>query len=152
MKVPVKMQLVGEPDYGNPSSLTEKEFEELKHNPAIDCVGYKKDIVPFLQKAHICCLPSFYREGLPKVLVEACSCGLAILTTDSIGCKERVRNGNGFLISPHDIEQLVQCIDFLIKNPAELENMSQKSRTVALQYFDTQIISKRTFEIFKTLS
>lgn len=152
LKVPVKMQLVGEPDYGNPSSLTEKEFEELKHNPAIDCVGYKKDIAPFLQKAHICCLPSFYREGLPRVLVEACSCGLAIITTDSIGCKESVRNGNGFLIAPHDIEKLVQYIEFLVQNPAELENMTQKSRTVALQYFDTQIISKRTFEIFKTLS
>ena len=85
------------------------------------------------------------------MLVEACSCGLAIITTDSIGCKESVRNGNGFLIAPHDIEKLVQYIEFLVKNPAELENMTQKSRTVALQYFDTQIISKRTFEIFKTL-
>ena len=149
--VPVKMQLVGEPDYGNPSSLTKEEFESLKRNPAIDCLGFKKDIAPFLKQAHICCLPSFYREGLPRVLVEACSTGLAIITTDTIGCKETVRNGNGFLIAPHDIEKLVQYIEFLINNPDEIEYMCKKSRAVALQYFDTQLICKRTFEIINTL-
>lgn len=149
--IPVKMQLIGEPDYGNPSSLTKQEFETLKRNPAIDCIGFKKDISPLLKEAHIFCLPSFYREGLPRVLVEACSSGLAIITTDTIGCKEAVRNGNGFLIPPHDIEKLVQHIEFLIYNPNELKLMSEKSRTVAVQYFDTQLICKRTFEIFKTL-
>lgn len=151
LKVPVKMQIVGEPDFGNPSSLTREEFEELKHNPAVDCLGFKEDIVPLLQKAHICCLPSFYREGLPRILVEGCSSGLAIITTDTIGCKETVRNKNGFLITPHDIEKLVQHIEFLVNNPNELEIMSQNSRTVALQYFDTQLICKRTYSILKTL-
>ena len=150
-KIPVKMQLVGEPDYGNPSSLTEEEFKALKQHLAIDCLGFKTDIAPLLKQAHICCLPSFYREGLPRVLVEACSSGLAIITTDTIGCKETVRNGNGFLIAPHDIDKLVQHIEFLVNNPDETELMCKKSRVVALQYFDTQLICKRTFEIIKTL-
>ena len=149
--IPVKMQLVGEPDYGNPCSLTEEEFRALKQNPAIDCQGFKRDIAPLLKQAHICCLPSFYREGLPRVLVEACSSGLTIITTDTVGCKEAVRNGNGFLIAPHDIEKLVQHIEFLINNPNEVEQMCEKSRAIALQYFDTQLICKRTFEIIKTL-
>lgn len=150
--VPVKMQLIGEPDYGNPSSLTEKEFAEIKSNPAIECIGFKTDIAPFLQRAHICCLPSFYKEGLPRVLIEACSTGLAIITTNTVGCKETVRDGNGFLIAPHDIEKLVQYIDFLSSHPNELELMTQKSRKIALQYFEAQLVCKRTFEIIKTLS
>ena len=152
LKVPVKMQLVGEPDYGNPSSLTAKEFEALKCNPAIDCVGFRKDIAPLLQQAHIFCLPSFYKEGLPRVLVEACSSGLAIITTDTTGCKEAVRDRNGFLITPHNIEKLVQCIEFLVNNQDELELMSQRARSVALLYFDTKLICKRTFDIIKALA
>lgn len=151
-KIPVRMQLIGIPDYGNPTSISKKEFETIKQNPAVECLGFQPDIHSFLQKAHICCLPSFYREGLPRVLVEAASSGLAIITTDTIGCKESVREDNGFLIPPHDIKKMVQDIVYLVNNPRELENMGKASRNVALRYFDTQIISKRTFEIVKTLS
>ena len=150
--IQVKMQLIGEPDYGNPSSLTAMEFAELKRNPAVECLGYKDDIAPFLEKAHIFCLPSFYREGLPKVLVEAMSAGLAIITTDITGCREAIREGNGFLISPHDVEKLTQYIVFLINHPNELERMAQNSRIIALKDFDSQIICKQTYQVFKTLT
>lgn len=106
MKIPVKMRLVGEPDYGNPSSITKKEFETIQKNPALECLGYQRNVIPFLQTAHICCLPSFYREGLPRILVEATSARLAILTTDTIGCRETVREQNGFLFQIHDVDEL----------------------------------------------
>ncbi len=150
-KVPVRMQIIGEPDYGNPSSLTEIEYEELRHNPVIECLGFQSNVIPHLQKAHICCLPSFYREGLPRILVEACSTGLAIITTENVGCKEAIRGGNGFLVAPHDIDKLVQYIEFLVFNSKELEQMEKESRKIALQYFDSKSICKRTFEIIKTL-
>lgn len=150
-KVPVRMQLIGSPDYGNPSSLTPEEFEAIKQNPAVECLGFQKDILPFLQKAHICCLPSFYREGLPRILVEATSCGLAILTTDTIGCKEAIREKNGLLFAPHDIERIVYFIEYLVNNPKELKMMSQASRLVSINYFDSKKISTRTFEVINTL-
>ena len=148
LKVPVKMQIVGEPDYGNPSSLSKQEFEEIRKNPAVECLGYVHNMEEIYRKAHICCLPSFYREGLPRVLVEATSCGLAIVTTDTIGCKEAVRENNGFLVQPHDINKMCQLINYLVKNPDELEMMCQNSRKVALSYFDSNIICERTYRIF----
>lgn len=151
-KIPVRMQLIGIPDYGNPSSISKEEYETIKRNPAIECLGFQSDVHSFFQKAHICCLPSFYREGLPRVLVEATSSGLAIITTDTIGCKESVRENNGFLIPVHDIRKIVQDIIYLVNHTEELENMGKASRRVALRYFDTKIISKRTYEIMKTLS
>ena len=146
-KVPVRMQLIGEPDYGNPSSLTKEEFETIKKKSAVECLGFQQNVAPFLQKAHICCLPSFYREGLPRILIEAASCGLAILTTNTIGCKEAIRDKNGLIFAPHDTKRLTNLIEYLINNPNELKKMSLASRDVAINYFDSLKISKRTFEI-----
>lgn len=151
MGIPVKMQLIGEPDFGNPSSITSEEFEKIKRNPAVECLGYQSNVIPFFQMAHICCLPSFYREGLPRVLVEATSTGLAILTTETIGCKETIREENGFLFHIHDVDKLCKLIIYLVEHPQELEKMCNRSRDVALKYFDTSLISQRTFEIILSL-
>lgn len=151
LNVPVKMQLVGSPDYGNPSSISEKDFEALKKNPNIDCLGYRQDMENVLKQADVFCLPSFYREGLPRALVEASSCGLALLTTNVVGCKEAVRENNGFLFQPHDVDRLVYLIKYLVEHPEERVTMGQQSRKVALSYFDTKKICKRTYDIFLTL-
>lgn len=152
MKTPVRMQLVGVPDYGNPSSLTSEEFEQLKQDPAIEVLGFREDMSALFKRAHICCLPSFYREGLPRVLVEATSSGLVILTTDTVGCREAIRDKNGFLFKPHDVKAMVSSILYLINNEAERIEMAKRSRKVALMYFDTKEICKRTYEILKMVA
>lgn len=149
--VPVRMVLAGVPDHGNPSSITEKEFEVIKQNKAVECLGFQENMIPLLQQAHICCLPSYYREGLPRILVEAASTGLAIITTDNIGCREVIRDKNGFLINPQDVRQLVNAIKYLVIHKKEREEMGIRSRKVALQYFCSTQINRRTFEVFKTL-
>ena len=149
--IEVEMVLVGEPDYGNPSSISKTEFENLKKNTAIRCLGYRSNINQVLKTADVFCLPSFYREGLPRALVEATSCGLVILTTDTIGCREAVRNNNGFLFKPHDTKQLFLLIKYLVDHPDERREMGKRSRKVALDYFDSQKIAKRTFEVFNSL-
>ena len=150
-RIPVRMQLIGAPDYGNPSSITKAEFEKIKSDPSVECLDFQPDVLPFFKKAHICCLPSFYREGLPRVLIEAASSGLALITTDTIGCKEAIRDNNGFLVQPNDVSSLVKNISFLVNHPDELKEMGERSRKVAKHYFDSQLICRRTFEIIKTL-
>lgn len=151
LKVPVRMQLIGEPDYGNPSSISKKDFQKICNEPFVEYLGFQKNVLPFLQKAHICCLPSYYREGLPRVLVEATSTGLAVLTTDTIGCKETIRDQNGFTFKPHDVDKLTNLIQYLVDHPIELENMCMRSRTVAINYFETSKICQRTFEVVRLL-
>lgn len=152
LKVPVLMQIIGEPDYGNPSSISKQEFEEICNDPSVECLGFKPNVLPFIQKAHICCLPSFYREGLPRILVEATSVGLAILTTDSIGCRESIRDQNGFTFQPHDVNRLVDLVRYLVAHPKELEQMCKRSREVAINNFETEKICQKTFEVIKLLS
>lgn len=149
--IQVKMLLVGEPDYGNPSSLSKQEFDMLKMNAAIDCRGFCSDMPKVLREADIFCLPSFYREGLPRALIEAASCGLVILTTDTIGCREVIRGNNGFLFKPHDVSKMYELITYLVSNQSEMLLMRKNSRRVAIEYFDTERICRRTLSVVQAL-
>lgn len=149
--VSVRMQLVGEPDFGNPSTVTAEEFESMKEHSSFECLGFREDIASILQHAHICCLPSYYREGLPRILIEGVSSGLAIITTDTVGCKEVIRKDNGYVIKPHSPEELSDRIEYLVQHPSTLRKMCINSREVALENFETSIICKKTFEVFKLL-
>lgn len=149
-RVAVQMVLVGEPDYGSPSSLTEREYKMLQHSDFIRCLGYQKDVLGILQKSHVCCLPS-YREGLPRALIEAASCGLPVITTDTVGCRDIVLNGNGLLIKVGDIESLCQAVKFMVKNPAVREKMGANGRRLALSRFDSKLICDQTFKVLEDL-
>ena len=149
--IPVRMQLVGEPDYGNPNSLTLQQFELLKKMDSIECLGFRGDVNSVLKKAHICCLPSFYREGLPRFLIEGACSGLAIITTNTVGCREVVVNKNGFLIQPHSVDELVDKITLLVNNPTLRMEMGKRSRAIALKRFDSRLVCQQTIEIYKEL-
>ncbi len=149
--IPVKMVLVGEPDYGNPSSITKEEYECIKNNPALECWGFREDMAEVLKSADVFCLPSFYREGLPRSLIEAASSGLAILTTDNIGCREVVRNGNGYLFKCKDVDALVACIEEFVKSAKKVEEFKKKSRELACEIFDSRIICQNSYNILDQL-
>lgn len=150
-KVPVQMILVGEPDYGSPSSVTESEYKMLQHSDFIKCLGYQKDVLGILQSSHVCCLPS-YREGLPRALIEATSCGLPVITTDAVGCRDIVLNKNGLLIKVGDIEDLYQAVRFMVENPDEREKMGANGRRLAMSRFDSQKICAQTYKVLEHLT
>ncbi len=149
-KVPVQMILVGEPDYGSPSSVTEDEYKMLQQSDFIKCLGYSEDVLDILQSSHICCLPS-YREGLPRALIEATSCGLPIITTDTVGCRDIILNSNGLLIKVGDIESLCQAVRFMVEHPTEREKMGNNSRLLAISRFDSKKICDQTYQVLENL-
>ena len=64
------------------------------------------------------CFPSYYREGVPKSLLEASAAGLPIVTTDSVGCRDTVEDGkNGFIVPTHSPEKIAKALELLIQNP-----------------------------------
>lgn len=149
--VPVRMQLVGGPDFGNPNSLTAEQVQALKTDSSIEYLGFKTNIAEILKKAHICCLPSFYREGLPRSLIEGTACGLAIITTDTVGCRETVKQNNGILVAPQNSLELFNAVTNLVQNPEMCSDMGKQSRTLCLEYFSANKINKETFQVYKKL-
>lgn len=147
---PLKFLLVGSPDFNNPSSLTELEYQNLQNNPAIHCVGFTENVLPLLQQADIACLPS-YREGLPRSLIEACSCGLPIITTDTVGCREIVINDNGIKVPVGDSEALFEAIKTMAFSSKMRKEMGANSRSLAVERFETNKISQQTYQVIQTL-
>ena len=104
-----------------------------------------------LTQASIVCLPS-YREGLPKVLLEAASCGRPIIATDVPGCREITHNGeNGVLVPPKNTESIVYAIKELIDNPKKREAMGENGRKLVNKEFSEEFVTNQTLKVYKEL-
>ncbi|WP_111682652.1 glycosyltransferase family 4 protein [Winogradskyella tangerina] len=127
----------------SPSAISEEELKELHEKGTIIFHGKQKNVEEHLHKTSVFVLPSYYREGLPRTTLEACACGNPIITTDSVGCRESVKEGyNGFLIEPKNLEALVKAMEYFILNPQKVKEMGKNSRTYAEERFDVNIINR----------
>jgi glycosyltransferase involved in cell wall biosynthesis len=105
-KPKVKLIIVGSPDEGNPNSISKGELEKWMKEGLIEWHGFQEDVRPFYCMADCVVLPS-YREGVPRVLLEAMAMEKPIITTDAPGCRNVCVDGvNGFLVKPKDVESL----------------------------------------------
>lgn len=99
--------------------------------------------------AHVICLPS-YREGLPKVLLEAMACGKACIATDVPGCRDAVRNeDNGLLVPAKDAKALAAAIRWLLENPEERERMGARGRERAVEEFRQERVIAATLAVYR---
>lgn len=145
-RVSARFVLVGDPDPGNPASISEETLQSWNGRSGVEYWGWREDIAAVLRQAHIVCLPS-YREGLPKSLLEAAACGLPIVTTDAIGCRDVVEDGvNGYLVPVKESGPLAEALEKLIKNPVLRSKMGERGR----QRAETEFSSERV--IFETLA
>lgn len=132
----------------SPSSISEDELNLLHNKGIIIFHGLQYNIEEHLHKNDVFVLPSYYREGLPRTTLEACACGNPIITTDSVGCRESVKEGfNGFLIEPQNLDALVKSMEFFINNPENIREMGINSRKYAEERFDVKIINNDLLEL-----
>ncbi len=144
--------LAGDIDSQNPSSLKRETLINWNNEGIIEWLGWVDDIEKLLLETDIVCLPS-YREGLPKALLEAAAFGLPIVTTDTVGCRDVVKDGvNGFLVPIKNVDELVNKIGQLLKSKLLRERMGEESLKMALNLFSEDIIISQTLEIYKELS
>jgi glycosyltransferase involved in cell wall biosynthesis len=150
--VNIRCILVGEPDPDNPAAVPESTFNSWKEEGVVECWGHREDMLAVFEKAHIVCLPS-YREGLPKVLIEAAACGKPLVATDVPGCREVVREGgNGFLVPVRDGKALANALRRLVENPELRHQMGKCSREIALKEFASEQVISQTLEIYEELT
>lgn len=150
--IEVDMVLVGGVDSANPASLKESEIRLWVDKNVVSWLGHRSDMPEQLQRADIVCLPS-YREGMPKVLLEAMSCGKAIITTDAPGCREVIESGiHGLIVPVADHMQLKQAILKLVKNPALVLSMGRASRRRAELMFADTMIADNYIALYETVA
>ena len=136
----------------NPRALKKTDLEKLTDGKYIKWLGYCENIPELLSKADIMCFPSYYREGVPKSLLEASAAGLPIITTDSVGCRDTVEYGmNGFIVPPHSPCDIAKALDRLIEDGELRRKMGSHSRVKAEREYDVEKVAKKHLEIYETL-
>jgi glycosyltransferase involved in cell wall biosynthesis len=150
--VKARFALVGDTDAGNRAAVPSSQLEEWKQQGIVEWWGWREDMVAVFSEAHIVCLPSFYREGVPRVLIEAAASGRPIVTTDAPGCREIVRNGhNGLLVPIRDSRALATALRTLIKDPTMRLRMGVKGRALVAEEFDQKRVNGATLKVYREL-
>lgn len=142
--------LYGDIDIHNPATLSNEELKKIKKDNYVEVHGFSSDISSIFLDANIIVLPS-YREGLPKVLIEAAACGRAVVTTDVPGCRDAIEaNVTGFLCKVRDINSLSEEIEKLILNKDLRNSMGKAGRKLAQKEFDIRKVVEKHFEIYES--
>lgn len=127
----------------NPNGITKERLESLCDGDYIKWLGHRSDIHELLKGSHIMAFPSWYREGLPKSVIEAEAIGRPIVTTDSVGCRDTVIDGyNGFMVQPKDAEALANAIKRLANDPMLRKELGKNARQYAVQKFSIDDVVK----------
>ena len=98
-------------------------------------------------------LPSYYREGIPRTILEAMAMGRAIITTDSPGCRETVTPElNGVLVRPRDPAAVAAAMERFVLDPDLAARMGQRSREMAEERFDVRRVNRVLLEHMELVS
>ena len=145
----IEIVLYGLPDPENPSSIPEAMLKAWEQAGLLHWAGHCGNVAAAYASAHIAVLPS-YREGLPKSLLEAASCGRPIVTTDVPGCRAVVQDGeNGFLVPPQDPTALAQALARLIEAPDLRTRMGFAGRKRVEQSFSEKRVQEKTLLLYQ---
>ncbi len=134
-------RLLGPLEQG-PSAHTQSEIQDWQASGFIEYLGEIEDVRPFLTSSEVFVLPSYYREGLPRSILEAMACGKPIVTTDWPGCREAVAEGvNGFLVPVRNPQRLAAAMEKFLTDASLSGSMGEKSRQLALDRFDVRKVN-----------
>ena len=129
-------------------SLNSPDTAEYDSWTAVDFIGRDEDVRPHLKDCDIFVLPSFYREGVPRSILEAMATGRAIITTDRPGCRETVSDGeNGFFVPAKDAKALAKAMERFITDPQLCITMGKASYKTAKQKYDVDLVNAELYKI-----
>ncbi|SIR46626.1 glycosyltransferase family 4 protein [Halanaerobium kushneri] len=142
----VEFNILGSPGSG-PDAVSLDYVKKADQDNIINYPGRVEDVKPFIAKNSIYVLPSYYREGTPRSILEAMSMGKPIITTDNPGCRETVNEGqNGFLIPIKNHKILADKMRYFIENKNEIVRMGKKSRKIAEEKYNVHRVNQKIIQ------
>ncbi len=143
----VKFLLVGGIEDNERRGVSTSYLLEKTKNPSFFWLGYQKDVIDLTGMADIIVLPSYYREGVPKNLLEAMALKKPIVTTDNVGCREAVKDGvNGYLVPIKDGKAVAEKLELLVQNPDLRSKMGNAGFKKVKQEFEESLVINALLE------
>lgn len=134
----VRFEILGFLDEHNKNSISREELSLWHKQGIIKYLGATEDVRPFIDRCDCVVFPSYYQEGISRVLLEASSMSKPVITTNTEGCRQVIVNGlSGMICRPQSVEDLVVAlIDFLYLPRADREIMGQYGRSRVLAKYE----------------
>lgn len=150
--IPARFALVGGVYPDNPESITEQELAAWQAEGAIEYWGWRDDMHNVIPQTALVCLPTAYKEGLPRSLLEAGACSRPAITTDIPGCRLVARPGeNALVVAPHDVGSLSKALQTLLTDRALRARLGQRGREIVEKEFSVEIIIAQTLRVYEEL-
>lgn len=140
----VELHIIGKIDKGNPSALKKTDLDNwLKNNENVKFFGQQKDVQPFYDHSDAIVLPS-YREGMPRVILEAMSKEKPVIVTDVPGCNTIVEeNINGLLVKPKDPKSIKDAMQKMISlSDYQRNKLGKNGRKIVMKNYSTDTVNK----------
>jgi len=145
-----KFVLVGEAQKDHLDAYPMDKIFSATQSGIIEYQGYRNDLDRFIGQVDLMILPSYYREGVPRILQEAAACGVPCITTDTPGCREAVVDGvTGYLVPPRDAKALSAAIQRFLKNGHLSAEMGRAARQFACEKFDIRQIAQTYLSLYE---
>lgn len=149
-KFDVVFYLAGPVDSHSPGAFTEVEVVEMCKFNNVNFIKNRRDLPDVLAETHIFVLPSYYAEGMPKVLLEAAASGCAVVTTDHPGCRDAIiPEETGLLVNPRDTPSLTNGLNRLLSDRNLMEAMGMAGRRLAMEKFSVTKVVDIHYAVYR---
>lgn len=148
-----KIILIGESNVNSQDSISNHDIESWNSEIFFNYIGKTDNVYEYIKNSHCIILPSFYREGTPKSILEGLASGRPIITTNMPGCKTTVKDGyNGYLVNPRDLNDLfVKMKAIMDLSIFELKLFGMNSRSLAEKVFDEKTVINKYLNAIEEL-
>ncbi len=142
-----ELDILGPTD-SNPDAIEPEQLDAWQSEGLLRYRGATNDVVPFLQASSVLVLPTSLREGIPRSILEAMSCGRAVITTDAPGCGETIEHGvSGFVVPRGDAQALAAAMKSVIETPAQAAKMGAAARALVCSRNDIHRVNARLMQL-----
>ncbi len=149
----VRFWLAGEVPDHNPDAVPAWKLRAWHDEGIVNWLGYCDDMPSLYAQSTIVCLPTYYREGVPKCLIEAAACRRPIITTDMPGCQDICRHEeNGLQVPARNVSAIVDAITALLEEPDRCQRMGERGRQLVEQEFHVEQVVRTTLSIYQKIS
>ncbi|WP_022670501.1 glycosyltransferase family 4 protein [Hippea alviniae] len=150
----VNFLLVGKVDENDLEYVSLSELAMWEKQGVVRYLGETDNPKDVIAKADCVVLPTYYKEGVPKVILESLSMEKPVVTTDVPGCRDAVKNGvNGFLCKPKDVKDLTEKMEKMVNfTEDERRKMGKIGREIVKEKFNEDIVIRKYLNIIEKLT